>query len=649
MNSTRSDTPARRSSPAAEAGGGVQPRIIAAVHERRSEAEPSGLAASIVVGQLDAGTGGGSGNGGARGTYRMTATRHFSPAEHGAVRGFLKDAGVDLLIRFVPPEDALCRLSPMPEISGQDRAAVADALSLIAETELPAHLPWYRRAAGLVRLGVTRAAGGDPTVAATTSPVTAALLAGWNYRRGSTSSRPASESLEQALQGIPVLWTIEAVGLAGLLARPASPHAPDSVAWAASLDRSTGSACLVAITPAGPRARSFRLPGTDQSSATLAAAIEETLAGPDQSAPRVDLAASPAVVEISDGFVPQVAGERRDRSWIAQFGIPAAALETFADPDPAVRALFNLHALEPRERAPLLQRAVNWFASPYRAAIALAICVFVLLGARYGVAYARHQALAASVGDSTALETRLAGAERRMAFYSTLREKRWPMTKLIADIAGAAPVGIEIEMLEIAQGETVLIRGVAENNSAINALRQNLSTTGVFEQISIPNTGSTAGTVQFQLSARVRSDGPFVAAKPADDFVENPLGRRLYGDEWDPDDVVSLPARESRPAASREPSRSSSAPVRNLTGRTGSSESSRPNSAPAESAAPPPPLSDADIAKMDATAAMLEFAKRKAAANKATDAATKQRLLDESEKARRRMNEARAAGAGGRS
>ncbi len=68
----------------------------------------------------------------------------------------------------------------------------------------------------------------------------------------------------------------------------------------------------------------------------------------------------------------------------------------------------------------------------------------------------------------------------------------------------------------------------------------------------------------------------------------------------------------------------------------------------AQAFTPPPPLTDAEIAKMDKSTAMKAFGQRKAAAAKASDPDVKRRLNDEADKAKQRMLQAPASsGSGG--
>ena len=75
--------------------------------------------------------------------------RRFAAAEFPALRAWLRERGVGVVIRVAPNAQVLVRTVKAPE-EVRDRAALASAMELLAESELPAHLPWYRRTGGVV-------------------------------------------------------------------------------------------------------------------------------------------------------------------------------------------------------------------------------------------------------------------------------------------------------------------------------------------------------------------------------------------------------------------------------------------------------------------------------------------------------------------
>lgn len=579
-------------------------RAVAAVH---LASEGGSQVAWVVVGSI-AGPDEPSGAGG------TTEQRRFSAAEFAAIRGWLRDRGVGVVVRVAPARQVLVRMVKPPD-DVRDRAALASAMELLAESELPSHLPWYRRAGGVI--------AGD---------VPAAMVIGW-HGPAATSVEP--DPLAAALEGVRQIWSTEAVALAWML----RSGRRDGVRWLASLNRTAGAAVLALRADDRVVMRSLRVPSTDAERwiAGINAALAELAraAGEGVTAPTLQ------TTEL-DGLV---GSDLRPGGAESGAAIPAALVEAFSTADPAVRALFNLHASEPRRSEGLATAAITWFSHPVRAAAVVAACIAALLLVPLGVAYARHSALQKQAAGIEGLDERLMQAEQRAAFYALLREKRWPMSKLVADIAMSAPEGVTLDLLEINQGEAISIRGVAKSNDLVSTFRENLEKTKVFDGIATPNLGSSPDGVQFQVQARVSPTGAVYRGNVIDDFAANPLGKRMYGDAWTGESGRSVDHADAdgesrdRDEPRRETSRTSSS------GSESRESGSRSGSSSAPAPTIPPPLSDDDIAKLDATKAMLEFAKRKQAAGQpGLDASTKQRLLDESEKARQRMSEARKGG-----
>ncbi len=560
-------------------------------------------------------------------SFRLRDARKFSIADTSSFRAFLKDAGVGLVVRLAPLNHSLARTTTLPD-GASDGPALAEALALIAESEMPAQLPWYRRAGGRIR---ARSANGSGTA----FPALA-LLVGWH-----TAGSPPVDPLADALEGFRQLWTTESVALANLL--PTVPGATAGARWIASIDSVHGAMAIVASVNDRSAARVLRLPAEESKRAVaIDTCLRETLAALGDESPVTHGESEPHAVFSSAGDnAVHIAGQARDASWIAQFAIPAAAVETFSDPDPAVRAFFNLHAVEPRRRLGLLQGAIVWLAKPARAAAIIALCVACFLAVPLGVAYARHTMLRDKVAGVKGLDSRLAAEEQRVAFYALLRERRWPMTKLLADIAASTPEGITLDVLEVNQGEPITLRGTAKTNDLVTRFRSNLAQTRVFDNIATPNVGTTADGVQFQLQARVAPNGAIYRGTLADDFAKKPLGVRIYGKDYvaPPSGAAGAPATSG--SAANEGSRGS--PRSEIA--SGRASRSPSPAAPASKAEVPAPLSDAEIAGFERGRVIVEWAKRKTAANRAEDPAVKARLLEEVEKLDHRKNEIDRKGA----
>ncbi len=533
--------------------------------------------------------------------------------------------GVDAVVRVLPSGCTMARITGLPDKGegASSPSAVADALALIAETELPGSVPEYRRAAGLVNPG--RASGRRPMGLLTCWPPSAELTGARTPRVGpevGISEAAALAVLAQLVGGVDRAWTV---------------------------DRSAGAMTILAAGPEKTVVRVARIPAGDAAGESRRSAIAETT--------RAAALSLPSEAPIGDSWLtlepapvsPRIAGQPRSPQWLAEYGLAAAAAIAFADSNPAVSGLVALHEVEPKQKPPILQRISTWVGVPHRAAALIALCVLVVIAVPIGVSYAKVRILKKQVPDEKQIIAENEQGEKELAFYQLLREKRWPMTKLLADIAACCPQGITIESVEVGQGEGVNIRGLADDTGKLTTFRANLNGTKVFTDAATPSTNPGASGVQFSLTAKVTA--PVYTAKPLQDWADKTLAEVMYGEKAAPKNRPATtraegttrdrPDRRNQPSGSR-PSATSS--------RDKNSRSDRPS--PSASAAPskntpavvPPPISDSDIAKLSHDAAMKEWTSRKAAAAASTDEAVKRRLMDESEKAKARMQEAGQGG-----
>src|SRR5207245_2223573 len=102
----------------------------------------------------------------------------------------------------------------------------------------------------------------------------------------------------------------------------------------------------------------------------------------------------------------------------------------------------------------------------------------LLSGAR--LAILEHKTAAVAAQRATQAES-----ARRAALYAHLEQTRWPMTKLMADIAAAAPVGVVVDTLRISPEQGLSLQGTAKSSDLLNQLEQNLNKTGLFRDVKI--------------------------------------------------------------------------------------------------------------------------------------------------------------------
>jgi hypothetical protein len=598
----------------------------------------------VVVASLRAG-------GGAGGEIDIKAAETVNLAAGPAMFTSLMErfGTVDAVIRVLPASCTIVRVCAIPESgpalggatpdSGAiSSAAVANALELMAESDLPAAIPAYRKAAGLINPG--RNANGTPR-----KPV--GLLTGW----------PATADLESA-SGLrtPRIAPEVAVSEAAALAMLAQLVGGVDRGW--TIDRSAGGGAMT-ILAAGPEkviVRVARIPAGETGNEARRAAIVETsraagLASAEWGGASPTAAATWLTLQPTP-LTPRIAGQLRTADWLSQYGLAAAAIVAFVDPNPAVSGLVALHEVEPKAKPPILQRISEFLGAPKLAAAVIILCVLTVLTLPFGVSYAKLAILKRQVPDERKLLSENEADERELAFYKLLRERRWPMTKLLADAAGACPQGITVESVEVGQGDGITLRGLAEDTDQLTTFRENLGKTRVFSDPTTPSVAPTATGVLFTLTAKVAPNAATFPAKPAEDWAANTLEHRLYpGQKPSTSGGRSGSSRPDRSSARTERRSGTSARSNGSSARDSFRDApSRPDrSMPSNTTkAPPvipPPLADDDIAKLSRDDAMKEWTSRKkVAAQPGVDEATKRRLMEESEKAKARMQQLQGGG-----
>lgn len=519
------------------------------------------------------------------------------------------------LVRVAPARATVCRCVTVPVAAPGDMAA---ALALLAEVQLPEGVPAHRRAGGVI-----------PD--ATRNGLATGMVTAWrDVTEPEDASRVADES-----------WTTEPAALAFL-------RAPGGVAGYA--DPASGAIAVVAGGPDRTVARTMveESASVETWERSVRAALEETATAVAASAPEWPGRSPLALDESSRRAVEQrVSGVTTAGRWLDDYGLALGAALVAAGNE-AASPLARLHAQPPASRRSAPERVLLWAAAPRNAWSLMAAAVVVALLGPLALSWARLAALENDARDLPALESRAQELLRTAALYEQLASQRWPMTKLLADVAGATPVGVVVGVLRLSPEQGLSIEGVAQDTETLNKLQENLNRTGLFRSVRQDRSESSSTGVTFTVTAQVGS--PYTAAARIEDFQARSLAERLYGEgasntAWSPS-VADRPARDRR-ASSDSPSRrggeneadSGSAPARAPERPTGAS--SLPKELPAE-------LTESALAgltKVDATRAWIA---RRNYINTTPnlDAATKSRLEEEIEKLKAH-NPAGAGGGGG--
>jgi Tfp pilus assembly protein PilN len=540
-----------------------------------------------------------------------------------ALAALLRDHKPDHIIRLAPGSQSVCRCAELP--AGDDQS-LAGALALLAEAELPESLPPHRRAAGLI-----------PGEGASSARI--ALLTGW---------RDGPEGAPAPLSTISESWTTEAAALALL-------RGPSGVAVYA--DRAEGA---IAIVAGGPRRIIARiLVENGESHIAWASALRSAVR---ESCAAAGLERTPApeagetTLELPDSagaaLRSRVKNLREDPRWLAEYGIALGALLIATAHDPRTAALASMTASGHLSRPPAWERATIWLGNPRHAWTLAAACIALMLIGPLALAAARIAVLNAKSGALEQGRQERQQLARRAALYQQLDQLRWPMTKLMADIAGATPVGVVVDDLRLGNDVGVTFRGTAENLDQLYNFHKNLSDLRVFKDVKINRSEAAGSSVEFDIAADVAS--PHTPGKPAEDFAAKTLAARLYG-EGASNTATPVVHRKTEEARARAPRNVEPAEPRPEGAQTSSTPAPagaarEPRTEPTESSrrpatttpdAMPAPLTDEQIAAMNFSKASVEWATRKGKLPKAPDEATKSRLESEIAKLRERADAAK--------
>ncbi len=545
-----------------------------------------------------------AGAGSTLGAVQVVEARSFAAADKAGVAAMCERLRVSLVVRAAPADACTARAATIPT---GEAAGMLAAAALLAESEVPADVPAHRRAGGLLpaRPGAS---------------VRDALLTGW--MRAETPARLTDKVDEcwttpmaclAALRGgnpLAVLCRphqnascILASGDAGTVARVLIEDADDTGAWQQSVDQGIADAC---------------------DAANVSAAITDVHDGFSIAGGMDDLRA-------------RALGARVDDEWLKLHAVALGAAMAGLDCPPGLAPLASLHAVAPKERVPAPIRFASWISRPSVAWPIGAAAALVLLAGPWALAHQRASVATGKAAQLDDAKSQTKDLGLRAAAYEQLEVARWPMTKVLADVAGAAPVGITIEDARVSTEQGVTLRGVAKSRELVNELEKNLGATRVFRNIKQNrNESKPGGGAEFDLSAQVDVYQVHAPVKPVKDFATKSLAVELYGDGAS-NTTIPVGAKRQAPVGSRASSRFSSPSSDTVdTNRRTTTASSEV----------PPAVTDADINAMDVGAAMKGWTTRKnfLQRNAGIDPTIKARLEDEITKMKERQRKASEGG-----
>lgn len=518
--------------------------------------------------------------------WRVSVARAVEGASGLEMQQMVTEHAVTRVVRIAPGRETIGRTALAPAAGTDEQQA--QAAELLAVADLPASLPGYRRAGGVIG----EAAEGDNSV----------LLTGW-----------LSGTAPDALTSLPETWTTPIAALAAL--------AEGGGRAAVYAERREGAISVLVPGPARVAARVLLDNQADDDAwrATVSAALAETapLAGvPGQ----ITLGSGGRALMLDGGLNERmkrrVHGARDDAAWLDDYGLALGAAVLAVDERPTRRALTGLLAAAPIIERSRVATMIDRVRTPSRAGLLIAASLVLACGGPIALSWARAEILSARVASIQKASGGREQIEAKGDLYAQLETTRLPITKLMMDVSRSAPVGVTVQTMRIAPGQGLTLRGQAENGAQVSDFQARLSKTLVFGDVTVPRQENKGSTVEFDLSAKITL--PHREVKDAEDFANNTLVKRLF-----PDGAPPPP-----PPVAETPTRKPS--------ETGSGDR-RPST---PSAGPPAPVTDEEIAKMDFAAASRGWAVRRSylQSNKDLDATVKQRLEEEYQKIRARAD-----------
>lgn len=415
------------------------------------------------------------------------------------------------VVRVLPGGSVVCRVLEIPPL---DDAAAAEAAQLQAEAELPAMLPGHRRAVALMPWR---------------TPVDNRIAIAFGWPGEQAADWPSS--IEN------VTCCAEAAALLELLV-----HSGINQGTIASLDRDQRSMELAAHLEGVTAVRTARLSEAQWSTDAARIAVETAMSAgaSDEALADLELRVSNAAraqrqvlvveAEVLQRLGKSVSGAGADGAWWNRFGLCAGAALAAMGPR---RGMAELLPEAPEVvRGPLVS-ALNWLSDPARARRVAIVALLLILAAPILGGWTRLAILEYKTRGLQEVEMVFKDRQAEADFFRTLRSHRWPMTKILADIAGMAPYDIAFDSINIDSSSMVTVSGSAPltEQSQVLEFHSRLNESSLFAEVKAPNFTWGENKIEFELQAVV-ANATAKVKRPSDE----PLATVLY--DQPPEEVV---------------------------------------------------------------------------------------------------------------
>lgn len=564
---------------------------------------------------------------------RLDELSSVSVADISALERLIDKSDADTLVRILPSGTVVCRTFGMPRM---DEGTMSGAIDLQAEAVLPSTIESHRRAAALL---------------------------------------PWSEEVPDEFEAVAVGWPGDAPDDFSSGSEIEQRFAPsmsclveclcysNGNSFAAYLDRDLGTFELLMHHRGRTGVRTVRIDisQSDWVSQVEQAFVETAMSlgidlqelEPWRAKLRDHAADYPQMPlvddETSDRFLSEIGQETDSRSadsW-EKYGMALLAGAGVLGPR---RNLFSMRTDPPEEQRNVAVDILQWIDRPSRAAIVLVAALLAIAVIPYVSAWSRYAALKSKIGTDAHLEQQVIEIQQTAQFYELLNKKRWPMTKLIADISGSAPYLNQIDELTIdSESGEVRLKGTSPGSDDLTVFREVLGTTGIFDRITVPRSETKANKVEFEMTFSVVDPN-----KPAERAFTDSLAHHLYPDQAD----QILPGQYEqgsptvRPSLGRGGGTASRSSARSAMNMGGAAANQNKTSAPITSGSSaassqstqrgpiPEPLSDQQIESMNYQQALASAtARTKFMYDRSLDESTRTRLRDEFGRLYRRSQE----------
>ncbi|MFO0827052.1 MAG: hypothetical protein U0572_02795 [Phycisphaerales bacterium] len=493
-------------------------------------------------------------------------------------------------IAVLPASATVCRTCSLPPAQGEQ---LISALRLQAETALLGSVPSHRIGMAMV-----------PDTSARANAARQGLIVAWPETATIIDVPELPPTCE--LRYVPILACLVAL-LDGEM--PSSPLIRAS--------REDGSVIFLLGTPNGLLMRSTREDGSDAKvwRDGVQRAAAETLLASNRSADEIRTLQAELEPQFSGAhqgavsfFPSSVTRIVSTRLAGGRTGEPAKDLDRTIALGAALVATGPLAGLATIRRSlptpPLhpLERADRWLAVPRNTLAVVFAAMLVFMFGPLAFSAMRYGVLRLKVRDPAKIESLNRDTQQSVAVYRQLQKEAWPMTKLLGDLSNSLPEGIDVEMIQIAHGDGVLLKGVAKpfdqkeadgKSTRLSAaeeltrMESMLRSTKIFTNAQYKwDPDDAKGYRTFTLTCNVTQPTRNVAWGSNEDYAKVPYRDRKYPN-WREIEKGNHPT----PGAGDRASNSSAS----------EDEPSRPATKPAEVAhASPDPKALADASKSDA-------------------------------------------------